>query len=510
MSNRFRMVVMLALGGAVGLANQAVLANCVNEGPYEVRQCSKGSWFAPTPTGAGAVSAAWWGVGFGNGSLANASAGVSSAEGSGFLATPVPGIWIGVDNGTLGATQLDLVDAAAAGIGAPARSLCFSASSNWGTPGMDSCVDVNRTDTAGGGSAGVSDDSVNRYWDASLAPNPPPAGYYEYFNHQLDPPMGVLLTEASGQYFAAAFFATIPKQAPRQSNPDPGQYSLGAISNGDTGPTGNNVVPWQTIPQPVHSTALSVPTDPLSLRNVTMDWSAPPALKVIHDNSTRPCLKTDGTTPCASLGSATGVGVMDQGVLIHHAMESTPQVAGGNCGSAWTTVAGSEVDHPATSTVGNGIAPDSCVRLRTSFGKSPSASFASLPATTPTRDANRLAAQTGQFGDKGFNVYSQARKIGGALVSQKATLKSVIREKGTNLRLVFDTDTELNITRFDVVGIDNKGGRQVIGTVACKQCTSGLSASYDQVLSGAKLQGARKIQIVIQPAGTLSNTLDLK
>jgi len=498
MSRRFGVVAMLALGGVVGLANQAALANCVNEGPYEVRQCSKGAWFAPKPAGAGTVSAAWWGIGFGNGGQATGA----SQEGSGFVGVPLPGVFIGVDNGTLNATQLDLVDASTAGIGAPAGTLCFSASANWGSPGIDSCIDINRTDSAGGGGNNVSDNTVNRYWDT--APN---SYGYEYFNHQLDPPMGVLLTEASGQYFAAAFFASIPKQAPRSENPDLGQYSLGDVSNGDAGPFGNNIVPWQAVPQPSYSTALSVPSDPHSPRIVTMSWSP---VRFIHDNSTRPCLLTDGTTPCPSLAPVLGVGVNDQGALIHHVMESTALDGSGNCGSSWTAVAGSAVDYPATGTVGAGVAEQSCVRLKTSFGKTPVATYQAAPADSITRDNNRLAAQTGKLGDLGYSVASTPRKIGGALVSQKATLKLAVREKGTNLHVAFDTDTELNITGFDVVGIDNKGGRKVIGTVSCKQCTSGLSASYDEVLSGAKLQGAKQVQIVIQPAGTQSNTLDVK
>jgi hypothetical protein len=293
---------------------------------------------------------------------------------------------------------------------------------------------------------------------------------------------------------------------PHYADLDPGQYSMGDLTNGDTGPFGMNVVPWQTVPQPFHSAVLSDPNDASSLRNVTMDWSATP-IRYIHDNSTRPCLESDGVTPCATVMGG-GVGVNDQGPLIHFEIEMVAQDLSDNCGTAWASVPGSMVDYPATSTTGNGVPDKSCVRLKTSFGRTP-ASAMRTGATAGNRDLNRLDAQTGKLGDIGYSVASTGRKIGGYLVSQNANLRAVSRER-SSLRVKFDTTTELNVTSFDVVGIDNKGGSKVIGTVACKQCTSGLSATYDELISGAKVQGAKKIQIVIQPTGVKSNTLDLK
>ena len=96
-----------------------------------------------------------------------------------------------------------------------------------------------------------------------------------------------------------------------------------------------------------------------------------------------------------------------------------------------------------------------------------------------------------------------------ALVSQKATLTLASRERGS-LHVAFATDTELNVTGFDIVGIDGKGGKKVLGSVACSQCTTGLSASYDELIPGAKVQGSKKVQVVMQPSGAVSNTLDLK
>lgn len=505
MTKRLKVPALLALFAAACVASQGVYANCQNEGPYEVRQCANATWFAPAPAGSGPVSAVWWAVGFGN---KNGFTTALNADpgGSGFLPTPLPGVFAGVDSGTLpafdpnGAASLDLVDATSiGGIGAPAGSLCFSSRANWGSPGIDSCIDINRNDIAGGGASSISDNYVNKYWDASPG--------YEYFNHQLDPPMGVLLTEGSGNFFAAAFFATAPKTPPRESDLDPGQYHMNFITNGDAGGTGNSVVPWQPVPSPVHSAVLSDPNDSTSARNVTLDWSAT-APRFVHDNSSRPCLQGDGVTPCSSLGGATGVGVNDQGALIHFETEMVALDLQGNCGTSWTTVAGSQVDWPATTSVANGVPANSCVRLKTSFGKAPVSSFQTA-ATTAARDANRLAAQEGRLGDLGYSIVSAGRKIGGALVSERANLTAVSREK-SGLRVRFATDTELNVTGFDVVGIDGKGNRRVIGTVSCTQCTTGLSASYDTVVEGGKAQGAKKVQIVIQPSGVQSNVLDLK
>lgn len=490
-----KLLASLALVAASGVAGEVVMANCQDNSQYEVRQCARGSWFAAPPAGSGPIAATWWAIGFGNRTL-NTISGASavSPEGSGFLPTPLPGQFIGIDAGELSVQGLDLVAATTIpGLGAPAGATCFSSAANWGAPGVDSCIDANRNSAAGGGAASVSDNYVNRYWGSTYG-----EGTLTLEN-QVDPPMATLLTEGSGRYFALAFFASTPKLAPKESDLDAGQFSMADLVNGDTNSFGPVVVPWQTIPQPVHTATLSVPSDPHSPRNISMTWDP---LRFIHDGSTRPCFEFDGTTPCASVTG--GVGVLDQGALIRYAMESTALDGAGNCGSTWTVVPGSAVDHPATSTVGNGIAEQSCIRLTVSLGKSPATTMGATLAT------NRLAAQTGQLGDIGYSVSSTARKIGGALVSQKATLKTAVREKGTNLHLTFDTDTELNISSFDVVAIDGKGGRKVVGSVACKQCTSGLSASYDELLSGAKLGGAKQVQIVIQPAGTPSNTLDVK
>ncbi|HZI94029.1 MAG TPA: hypothetical protein VFE84_07275, partial [Patescibacteria group bacterium] len=166
----------LTMIGFAGATSESVFANCQFEGPYEVWQCAKSTWFAPAPAGSGTISGAWWAIGFGNRNDFAVGAD-NSPEGSGFWPTPPPGDFIGVDSGYLpalatdGPLTLDLVDASAiAGLGAPAGALCFSSRSNWGSPGIDSCIDINRTDTVPGGALDMSDNYVNPYWDMSAGP----------------------------------------------------------------------------------------------------------------------------------------------------------------------------------------------------------------------------------------------------------------------------------------------------------------------------------------------------
>lgn len=526
MMNGRKAMAALAVLAAFAVVGPALYANCQDQGgPYEVRQCANSTWFAPPPAGSGPISGAWWAVGYGNRTVTG-TATQANPNGDGFTAQiGTNGVHHGVDSGSLpvydpALASLDLVDATTiGGIGAPAGSLCFSSRANWGTPGIDSCIDVNRTATAVGGTGSQSDNYVNRYWDA--APTPPgyPNEYYVYLSHQLDPPIGVLLVEGTGKHFAAAFFATVEKRFPRDADLDPGQYHMGRIQNGLPSSTGPNVVPWQPIPRGNVSAVLSVPTDPASARNIVFDWTATP-ITLISDNSDRPCLLNDNATPCPIFTDpdgagpkVVGVGVNNYGTLIRHEVEradldvTDPQNP--VCLANWTTVAGSLVDYPATMSNANGVAANSCVRLKTTFGKVPEAAYIASPINATNRDINRNNSQAGKLGDIGYFVVSDEVKVGGPLVSANANLRAVSKERNS-LRVVFDVDTELNVTGFDVVGIDNKGGRQVLGTVACKQCTTGLSASYDELVSGVKLQGARKVQVVMQPSGTQSNTLDLK
>jgi hypothetical protein len=499
MKSAIKILGIMAVTAGVGLAGNAAFANCQNEGPYEVRQCAKGTWFAPVPGGGTVATIQWWAIGFGNATSAAPTTTSVSPEGSGFLPAPsaTGGNFIGIDSANSTATDIDLVDATTIpGLGAPPGSTCFSSAANWGAGTVDSCIDANRTYTVPGGTSNLSDNYVNIYWGNASG------GYLygPYYESQLDPPMGVLAKDSSGTRFALAFFASEPRPHPAGQPQDitPGQFNMGLITNGAPGLSGNNVVPWQLIPQPTISAVLAVPSDPNSNRNLTVTWT--PVPRIVKDNSTRPCFAPDGVTPCATV--SVGVGVNDQGTLVHYDLESTP-LTSGVCGTAFTKV--NSVDHPAN-TMNGTVGPNTCVRLTTRFGKTPSAVFV---ATSAGVAGNRTNAQTGKLGDVGFAASSSNTKVGGPLVSQKATL--TVATKNKNMVLVgWETSSELSLTGFDILAINAKGDAKVVGSKACTQCTNGLGASYTELIQGNTFQGSKKVQIRLQPSGDLSNTLDLK
>jgi hypothetical protein len=319
MTRRLRLFGLMAAILMIGVTTQAVYANCQGEGPYELRQCGR-SWFAPAPAGSGPVTTSWWAVGFGNATAFQVVGGANAGQdGGAFLPTPLPGVFIGNDSGTLNTVDLGLISAQP--FGGPAGSLCFGAIANWGSPGVDGCGDANRNGTAGGGSSSISNNYLNPYWVAAYGPGT------LYYAEQVDPPMGVLMTEGTGTKFALAFFANRPR-GKDANDISPGEYDVAALTNGDPSTSGSNAIPWQSVPEPDTASTLSDPQDQNSPRNVTMTWTP---IRFVTDNSTRPCLQTDGTTPCASLGGATGGGVNDQGALAHYEVEST-SLSGGACG----------------------------------------------------------------------------------------------------------------------------------------------------------------------------------
>lgn len=500
MRTTLKIVGMMTLVAGLGLGGD-VLANCQGEGPYEVIQCGQQTWFAVPPAGSGAVTAQWWQLGFGNATNAVDPTGSLGIDGSGFYYDAVVNYsttWVGNDSG---AAQLDIRDASF--IGGPPGSLCFSSAANWAAPGVDGCSDNDRLAlTVPGVGINQSDAFLNRYWAGATA------GTLRYSN-QVDSPMATLLKESNGLNFALAFFATTSRG---QSATDiaSGGFSMNALSNGDPNPvtSRNDVVPWQPVPQPSISADFVNPADKLnSARILAVSWTP---IRLVHDGTTRKCRNAANTADCSTLGtlagSAVGVGVLDQGPLAHYVLEQTPY-ASGACGTAWTAV-GNMVNDPASSTSAT-VAPNTCVRLKTMFGRTPQVNYVQSVLDGAATAAMWDGAVRGKLGDVGYHVVSRTTVIGGSAVSQKATLTVVEKNKNA-LTVKWETSSELNVTGFDIVGIDNKGGKQVIGTAACKSCTTGLSESYTQVIAAGQSKGYKKVQVVMQPSGEGSNVLDLK
>jgi hypothetical protein len=531
MRNGLKILMMLAVAAGIALASDGLLANCQDAGrTYLISQCANNAWFGPPialvdGVPPGVVSAQSWQLGFGN---ANAlqSATLTAHDGSAFIQLPLPGVFIGNDNGRqvadpTAAESMDLRDAPSfpGMVGAPlAGSRCFGFAFNPTNPGWDGCLDDNRTATgAAGGTAAqgidASDSYVNKYTDYSCGVSPyvcdglvNEAADYE---PQLDAPIAVLLKEGNNKQFALAMLASRNRNK-NLSDLDEGRYEFGDINTGVDAhipATGRmNVVPWQAIPKPNVSVLLDPNQDPaLQPRMLMVSWT-PIALH--HDSSTRP---NPNAVANGALGTATGVGVLDQGPLAHYRLESRPLLDSGLCDTAasFTTIA--TRDHPTASITPNPtVSPKTCVRLTTLFGRTPTGVFLTA-ATTANRNANRITTELGLMGDVGYSVSSDEVKIGGGspLVADKAIL--TVASKNKNAILVgWETTSENSVTGFQIVGVDAKGGRKTVGSADCKQCTTGLGASYQQIVEVNKLQGSKKMVIVSQPSGKESNPLDIQ
>lgn len=376
-------------------------------------------------------------------------------------------------------------------VGGPAGSLCFSSAANWARPGIDGCADNQRT---GNGPYGYpkNDNILNPYF-ASGVPGGAGVGLYTRA-YLLDAPMMALLTESSNQFFSFACFASDNRGA-SATDVDPGQFDMLDIVNGDLNPstTGpsvgrSNVIPWQPIPNPLIAATFADPNNPTtSPRMLNFTWSA---VRFVSDNSNRP-------SPDTTLGGATGVGCLNYGgagALVQHAIETAAAQSGGGCGAFSTALSVPAGQTTATLTV----PADTCVRFRTHLGRVPEALTPSLATAAP-----------GRLGDLGSEVFSQTVVVGGALSSSSIRIDSV--ESVRNVyRISFSTTSELNASTFDVVGIDNRGGRTVLTSAPCAACNSGLGSSYVVEVPKSSLKGAKTVVVVMQPSGTESSPVSLK
>jgi hypothetical protein len=480
----------LALVAVCGLTTNA-LANCQTGQVFPITQCGDRAWFSVTPAAAGPVSGYFWQLGYGNRGRTASNPANSAINGTGFQLPLTTDGCIGNDSGALDTPQeLDLVDSAF--VGGPAGALCFGAGTNWINTGSDGCGDNSKAGNGGAtsGSLGGSfdDNLINPAWGGGYG-----LGYLsrEYY---LDAPMGVLLTEGTGKFFAAAFFAS----RDRGNNPNDaseGEFALGTVINGDPNPVtpgANNVIPWQLVPQPNIAATFQDPGNPsTSPRILNITWDP---VRVIHDGSSRP-----SDAPAAVNGGRPGVGIMEQSggnpnSLIRFAIETAPADATGGCGPFTTalSVPGSQGSANLT------VPPDTCVRLSTQFG--------TVPQQTTCNLAN---ASRGQVGDLGVSVSSANTVVGGTLASNRITVTSARKNKNQTATIEFKTSSELNITSLQVYGRTQKGQEILLTTVTPKQGTTGLGDSYSITLSKGELKGSRTIFVVSQPGGARSNEITL-
>jgi hypothetical protein len=487
----------LALVAVCGLTTN-VLANCQSGQVFPISQCGDRAWFSITPGDAGPVDGYFWQLGYGNKGRTATDPGASAANGTGFQLPLTTNGCIGNDSGALNTPQeLDLVDSAF--VGGPAGALCFGAGTNWINTGSDGCADNSKQSSGiNPPSGGNPDDNLlNPFWGSAYGLGTGPPYFTTYY--QLDAPMGVLLTEGTGKYFAAAFFAT----RARSSDPDmasndasEGDYTLGDLVNGDPNPVTpgkNNVIPWQLIPQPNIQATFQDPGNPsTSPRILNITWDP---IRIVHDGSVRP----SGASTVVN-GGRPGVGVMDASggnpnSLIRFVVETAPATdAQGTCGAftAALSVPGSQGSANVT------VPPDTCVRLSTQFG------------TTPTQITCSLAnASRGTVGDLGVSVSSANTVVGGTLASNRITVTSARKNKNQTATIQFKTTSELNITSLEIRARNQKGQEFLVTTVSPKQGTTGIGDSYSITVTKTQLKGARTIFVVAQPGGTRSNEITL-
>jgi len=506
---KLRIPLVLALVLTLSLAAD-LLANCRNEGPYPIQQCQSGTYFAPPPAGSGSVSAAWWQLGFGNRSIVDPTNGFSNnaSDGDGFIDTPLPGIFIGNDSGSLTIGPIDGtptggMDLISAGmIGGPAGSLCFAEGANWALPFLDGCPDNNVLVWLGGG-YDRSDDILNPYWSWLVD------GPGTYATHaQLDRPMGFLLTEGTETYFALAFVAT-ESRGKNESDVSPGGFDLGSLVNGDPNPFSGepNVIPWQPVPQPNYSVSFADPSDSNSERLVAMSWTP---IRLVHDGSIRPNILTtwiDEDFLRDLLGSmVVGAGVLDQPELARYQVQSRGVDDLDACGSLdnWVDL-GTPTIHPErTSTVL--VPPDTCIRLCTILGSIPEATLRETPSVGAL-GFNRFNAQAAMLGDIGYQVCSRPRLIGGPLLTETTVLRGAVLKGRNTLVVEFETLSESNVTRFDIMAHDRRGDERKLAEVDCLECSTGVGAKYslEQILPSHR--GIKSVFVLTWPSQYRSNEI---
>jgi len=355
-------------------------AICNEFGGFAIFQCAERAWFAPPPAGSGAVSGVWWQIGFGN-EILNTGLG-SNGTGNSDATT-----FNGNDSG--GFTP-DLVDARAS-LGGDARvpqgALCLR-NNNFGNSGVDGCCDNFRDPNLPGGTGddGYLNPEFNVYYWQDLHYLVPSNDWV------VDYPMGALLRETSDNFFAVAAVATSPRTGP--SDFGRGDFNFKQVSNGGANPiTGrNDIIPWQRIPgQPDPGDPNTILVQNIAFLDVTtmildLGWS--PA--VLHsDLSSRPSTNSTISNPGG------GVGTADMGPLVRYVVEAQAIVNpadpyGSLDPNGWSAAA---THYPPDANAQVIVARDTCVRLRTHFGKAPEA--------VSTTTAN---CRLGRCGDLGYDV----------------------------------------------------------------------------------------------------------
>lgn len=436
-------------------------------------QCAERAWFEPLPAGAGSVSGVFWGIGFGNGEINDGqdSRGVGVSGKSTFN---------GNDSGIAG---LDILDAGSVIPGAPVGSVCLG-SNNWANAGVDGCCDNPRDAYL----AFTDDDLLNPEFDVQANrtgyPGVPSSQWIQ------DAPMGVLLSESSGQYFALLAVASMVRNGPTDLRP--GSFNLADVSNGSANPlTGvNNVVPWQSVPgtpisgDPTTEFVRSAVVDANNNRVLDLGWKG---AVLYHDGSSKPSTNSVVT----GLPGITGMGVTDHPDLVRYVLESQAIVdpndpLGSLNPAGWSVESVTQVpDGSGGFTAQITVAPDTCLRLHTYFGLVPQTAVISTPN-----------CRQGICGDVGIDLESAPACIGGALAADGLVKNArAVRDRGA-VDVSFESQSELSVRNYKIYALTKQSGLVEVASLSCSECTTGGGGQYKVRIPMGQLKGARELEIV--------------
>jgi len=483
MKRGFRALAVLAAVAAMS-AGPAAFATCLDFGGFAIFQCADLAYFEPNPAGAGStISATFWQVGFGNGSLNDGSGSSGTGIGAG-------GNFNGNDNGVFG---IDLADArTATGSSVPPVGAVCLRNNNWGNTGIDGCCDNPRDATLPLSKDGVLNPlyNVNYVRNYSYDPTTVPDNTWVQ-----DSPMAALLRESTGSYFAVVAVSTLTRTGIGDQRP--GYYNFKEVNDGNLSPfnSSHNIIPWQAVPGKKGT------ADPLGLvRSATFDTNNPGAnhvltlgwnsVKVFSDNGSRP---STNSTVSGGLGTAE-VGPLVRYVVETQAIVDPNNVYGSLNPNGWA--AAGTFNNPTNSTSLT-VPADTCVRLHTYFGKAPTAASVS-----------NGTCRIGTCGDLGYDVVSPASCLGGPLVSESPIEVKAIRERAGAVSITWKVSAELTTTSYEIRAVGKKGD-SVLGTVPATATGTGTAASYKFNASATQLKGTRTIEIVAMPSGA-KQTVQIK
>ena len=509
---------------------------------YALFGCADLNYFAPVPAPytPADVSTVFWQIGFGN---------ETNQTGQGTDGTGVQSKsnFNGNDHGLF---VPDLVDAFArfgSQFPFPQGSVCLG-SNNWANTGIDGCCDDTRNATpfsfnnsAYNGGFGPylypNDDNYLNPYQALYFKSIGYPGYLTYGEIQ-DYPSAVLLKTPGDDWFVLAAVQNMDRANdgtftgpcnlyggtnPAACDVRQGFYQFKDVKNG--GPnavrgSGNDVAPWQPAPRPIASCIANCSgagTKTVHFEIGPVFWN--------HDGSSM--LSQNPTMAPALVGRAPGVGVVDLlkkwNGLVNFDLEAAPVVTDPNgdvdyAALAWaayvnpaTTLPMTGMTEPISAATGDPTGPlafdvdvpsDTCFRAHVHFGKTPEVSGTSTNATN---------CRIGKCGDVGYGLATTQPMgitcIGGALLSESIQNAIVTRSQG-RYQIGWSTPVELSVTGFEIQALTNKGAK-TLTSVSCKECSSGLGASYSVEVAPKDLGGGRLDGFRIVMQGGNGATADL-